>query len=384
VRLVSLDGWRGLTALLVIAYHLEVEHSLYHVAWLRNGAPILEFFFVVSGFVMALGFRDRVRTTTDFWAYIVRRFGRVWPLHLATLAMLVLLQVLRFFVGASDSVDSAAGLRWDALPQQIFLLQTWTADTAMTWNWPAWTLSIEVFAYALLGVVILLSPTRAYFWTLVLLIIAGAGVVFMDDMAAAPTYNVVTISRGLTGFFCGVMLYELWRLFPVRTRRTASILEVLGTAAFIGGLAVRFEGPAYFLYHAGFALLIYGYASDLGVFSKWLSFKPLVWLGKVAFSMYMLHAVVVIWIRHLVDLIQPYFAAPLREFKQTAWQEEVLVFRFPEQRMNDVFALLYVGGVVLGAAILYHFVENPTRIYFTKMGAKVAQGAPASGRDQLA
>jgi peptidoglycan/LPS O-acetylase OafA/YrhL len=59
MRFEALDGWRGLTAVLVVLFHIYVLHSLFMLEWLRYMAPILEFFFIVSGFVMALGLATR-------------------------------------------------------------------------------------------------------------------------------------------------------------------------------------------------------------------------------------------------------------------------------------------------------------------------------------
>src|SRR5262245_34485357 len=103
MRLQSLDGWRGLTALLVVIFHLNVPFSFFQAAWLRNLVPVLEFFFMVSGFVMALGFHNKVYDTQTFWTFIVRRFGRVWPIHLAMLGILLAFEIFRFVFVARDS-----------------------------------------------------------------------------------------------------------------------------------------------------------------------------------------------------------------------------------------------------------------------------------------
>jgi peptidoglycan/LPS O-acetylase OafA/YrhL len=56
MRLNALDGWRGIACLIVAVFHFSANHSLYFQGWLRNCAPLLEFFFIVSGFVFGLEF----------------------------------------------------------------------------------------------------------------------------------------------------------------------------------------------------------------------------------------------------------------------------------------------------------------------------------------
>ena len=100
VQLRALEGWRGVTAMLVVLYHFHAAHTFFFHEWLRYLSPVLEFFFIVSGFVMALGFSEKVKDAPTFWAFIVRRAGRVWPLHLAMLGLLLLIPLVRFLTGS--------------------------------------------------------------------------------------------------------------------------------------------------------------------------------------------------------------------------------------------------------------------------------------------
>ena len=146
VHLRALEGWRGVTALLVVLFHLYVAHTLFLQEWLRYLAPVLEFFFIISGFVMALGFSEKVKDGPTFWSFVVRRAGRVWPLHLSMLGLLLLIPLLRFILGTPGDIFSGK-LSLEALPYQVLLLQTWSPKYALSWNHPAWTLTGELFAY---------------------------------------------------------------------------------------------------------------------------------------------------------------------------------------------------------------------------------------------
>ena len=89
-RFEVLDSLRGICALLVATFHLNVMSHVFELALLRNGWMFVDFFFVLGGFVIMTAYGGgRVRTAGDGWRFLLRRLGRVWPLHLATLAVLV-------------------------------------------------------------------------------------------------------------------------------------------------------------------------------------------------------------------------------------------------------------------------------------------------------
>lgn len=385
MRLQSLDGWRGLTALLVVLFHLDVSHTFFHHAWLRQLQPVLEFFFIVSGFVMAMGFRDKITDSRSFWAYLVRRLGRVWPLHLAMIGLLLLLQVARFLFGGQGDLFDSSVSRLDTLPEHVLMIQTWWPATALSWNFPSWTLSAEIVAYALMGLIVLASPNAWMRRVLALIIVAAAGIAFQQRLAESEVHNVVAISRCLFGFFLGFLLYDLWEARPVRTLLTANVLEVLGFAAFLLPMFTLLDGPAYFLYHAGYSLLIYVYASDKGLLSHVMSCKPLHWLGQRSFSIYMFHAVVLIWLQQLLEKVDASWDVPLRQWANTVPGERWWIAKFPEQWMNDAVALAYVATVLAGAWLIHRTIEEPSRVYFAKLACKLTFGSrQTKGRPMVA
>src|SRR5690348_368784 len=90
-RFVALDSWRGICAVLVVLFHFTsvLPSALDGSMFIRNSYLFVDFFFVLSGFVLCHGYRGRIAGTHDAWRFALRRFARVWPLHAVVLACFV-------------------------------------------------------------------------------------------------------------------------------------------------------------------------------------------------------------------------------------------------------------------------------------------------------
>jgi len=133
----SLTGLRFWAALLVVFYHLSREYHrmplLSPLVWFgRDGVT---FFFVLSGFVLAWSHPGAgVPARVFYW----RRFARIWPLHLLTTGLGLVVTLL---LGAAVPVTAAL---W-SLP----LLQSWSPAEVYGGNPAAWSLSAEAWFYLL-------------------------------------------------------------------------------------------------------------------------------------------------------------------------------------------------------------------------------------------
>ena len=60
MRFHSLDGWRGVAALFVSLYHLSFFNHIYGWEFLRNSYLFVDFFFVLSGFVITHAYQNKI------------------------------------------------------------------------------------------------------------------------------------------------------------------------------------------------------------------------------------------------------------------------------------------------------------------------------------
>src|SRR5690606_39856368 len=63
--------------------------------FIQHSYLFVDYFFVLSGFVIAHAYAGRLATARDGRRFMVRRLGRVWPLHVLVLAAFIGLELAR-------------------------------------------------------------------------------------------------------------------------------------------------------------------------------------------------------------------------------------------------------------------------------------------------
>src|SRR6266481_3614526 len=158
IRFRALDGWRGVCALLVAAHHIELHGFLYWQPLVRNAWLFVDFFFVLSGFVIAHAYGGHLEKGPEIKAFVIRRFGRLWPLHVTMLAALVGLELVHLLIAHwHPIVGERAAFTADrssfAILTNLFLVQSFGLHGFETWNGPAWSIGAEFYTYLIFAVV---------------------------------------------------------------------------------------------------------------------------------------------------------------------------------------------------------------------------------------
>ena len=234
-----LDGLRGVAAMIVVAFHLLETYSkgpAYQV--LNHGYLAVDFFFVLSGFVIGYAYDDRWNRMS-LKGFFKRRLVRLHPMVI----MGSLIGALFFYFG-SAAFPMIAGVQWwevllicllgctmlPALPS--WDIRGWGETSPL--NGPAWSLLYEYIANILYALVIRRFPKFVLG-----LFVAGAAVLTLDltlnldlfgllsaDRSAAytviggwsvtPEQIYIGFSRLLYPFFAGLLLSRLGAAIRVR------------------------------------------------------------------------------------------------------------------------------------------------------------------------
>ncbi|TGW04461.1 acyltransferase, partial [Mesorhizobium sp. M2D.F.Ca.ET.145.01.1.1] len=97
-RFQVLDSWRGICALLVALFHFPTASVISQSSFIGSSYLFVDFFFVLSGFVIASSYANRLGRPEEVARFALVRFGRIYPLHLVMLAAFAAFELLRLML----------------------------------------------------------------------------------------------------------------------------------------------------------------------------------------------------------------------------------------------------------------------------------------------
>ncbi|MFD5184818.1 acyltransferase family protein [Streptomyces sp. NPDC058372] len=368
-RVDALTGLRFLAALAVFAHHFTglggPESGVARVPaffpYTTMGVHGVGFFFVLSGFLLAWGYRPGTPARLFYW----RRAGRIWPAHLV--AGLIALVLLFWWGGRETDTFSVLA--------SVLLVQTWFPGVtpALPGNSVAWTLSVELFFYALFP---LLVRAALALRTRTLLAVSGA------SLAVMAAVNLWLLTHHPVATTEWVMRHPLARLpefglglaAALALRRgTRPALRALPVAALLGAYTVAYtrraewagEGavvleatvrPVVALLAVGLVVACVVRATGGGGRGEgWLASPAMVRLGLWSYAFYLLH--------------------------QTL--NYAITDRWGHQPAGGVAVFTMIGTAVVATALagaLYHGVEEPARRWWAGHPPRWVRGDGDLGR----
>jgi peptidoglycan/LPS O-acetylase OafA/YrhL len=369
-RYVALDSLRGVAACMVVLLHVQAYGLLLFSPLVRHGWLFVDFFFVLSGFVIAANYSERLKQGFSLLRYMVLRLGRVWPLHMAILLAALSLKIASFLVhpAAYPGGQMFYGTRsFGDFLLSALLLHVWQGPGGNDWNTQSWSISIEVFLY-LAFALLWFFAARASLWLAIGIAIVAT--ILRWYWLVDNTYVI----RGVLGFSYGVLVWEGYSRF-LQSRELpfglATALEALLVLA--AGAAVWFYGPVRLpVIDFIFALAVLVFAKDGGLVSAVLARRLPVLLGTLSYSIYMIHLLLFTSLRAVVDRIDERLSHPLL---QDIAGDRVLVLG---PVLSDVVGLAVLAGVCALAAITYRWIEQPARSWSRRKATKIGGAAPAS------
>lgn len=374
-RFVTLDSWRGICALMVAAGHLNTVGNISNFWPIAQCTRFVDFFFVLSGFVIAHAYGAELRgSASAMWPFFIRRFGRLFPLHIAVLLGFIGFELAVLLAGLVGIDPGRAAFSdkntLSSLPANIALIQSWNILDGTTWNVPAWSISAEIVAYALFA---LLCVVGGRFATLLMVCSGILGLLVVawfapENMSSTFDFGV---PRGIYGFAAGVAVQALW-LHLQHMRLPAATLVEAGTLALMLATLLAIRGELSPLIVPVFGAVVLVFAFEQGGISKLLSGLAWRWLGDRSYSIYMVHFLLVLVVLS-VALVATRLGVPM--FGRV---DGVASLVGPAWAM-DLVLILYLGIVILVSAGTFHWIENPGRRYFNRLARpRVRQLGPVA------
>lgn len=311
-----LDGLRGVAAIIVVAFHLFETYSagpMYQI--LNHGYLAVDFFFVLSGFVIGYAYDDRWSKGMTVWNFFKRRLIRLQPMVI----MGALIGALVFYFGDAPMFELVIKTPWWKVLIMLLLaclmlpappgadIRGWQEMNAL--NGASWSLTWEYIANILYATIIrrlktpvlaILVAISAFFTLDIVFNIDTFGLLEARSYAAhtliggfglTPDQLYIGFSRLFYPFFCGLLMYRLGKRISVRGGFWWCSL-VIALVLVIPCLGVPDSQWMNGLYNAVAVLLIFPLIVITGAGSKMTDAKTkraCNFLGAISYPLYITH-----------------------------------------------------------------------------------------------
>ncbi|MHB8206318.1 acyltransferase family protein [Mucilaginibacter sp.] len=304
-RFKTLDIFRGIFSSFVIFFHMTAFSAtpIINNSFFYNAYLFVDFFFVLSGFVIAYTYQS-IDSWPAFSKFYKKRFFRLYPLHVIVLLLFLAINLVKHHASGYVHVNQLGyGTdNWRSFLTNLFLLNSvkMPAIHDVSWNIASWSISAEMIAYLVFGLVVTFINTKKLqaFKLYIYLIIAVSAFLVMAVLTHSFNINNTFdygFLRGVMGFFSGVLCFNLYRF--IKGKYTAfkplafNILEpaclvVIAVLICFGEVLKSFN----FIFDTFFFITILVFAFEKGGVSAMLNKSVLLHnMGKYSYSIYMIH-----------------------------------------------------------------------------------------------
>ncbi len=310
-----LDGLRGVAALIVVAFHLFETYSrgpMYQI--LNHGYLAVDFFFVLSGFVIGYAYDDRW-DKMSMWGFFKRRLIRLQPMVILG----SIIGALVFYFGASQMFAQIIETPWWMVVISLVLacmmlpvppgmdIRGWQEMNAL--NGASWSLTWEYLANILYATVIRRMSVPVLSVFVVISAYLTLDIVFNIDTFAllegrsaemhtliggwslTPTQLYIGLSRLCFPFFCGLLMFRLGKRISLRGGFwwCSAIIVVILVIPCLGVPDSRWADG---IYNAVAVIVLFPLLVITGAGSKMTDRKTIAackWLGAISYPLYITH-----------------------------------------------------------------------------------------------
>ncbi|AQR72332.1 acyltransferase [Sphingomonas sp. LM7] len=212
MRIAPLTGLRGIAAIAVLLYH--IPHSPAFAEWgmllFSRAYLAVDLFFILSGFVISIGYYERVVKRPSWASYgdfLLNRLARVWPLHF----VVALVFGARILLNVSG--EQPVALTPANIATNLLMIQSWGWGTqALAGN--SWSVSTELVAYLAYPLVAVIAFSRLAWLQAIgsvglLILVATLGHGAQGPLDVNDADSILPVLRCLAGFALGVIAYRL-------------------------------------------------------------------------------------------------------------------------------------------------------------------------------
>ena len=327
----GLTGLKGIFIFIIVWFHTLPKTPL------MDRIPLTSFigtyggtlgnymFFMLSGFLISWGYRERIaRGEISFRDFLMRRLRKLYPLYL--LSNLVML--------AGELVQHGISvINLKRIVLTLLLQNGGGLETVHPYNGPSWFVSALLVCYMAYYFAAYRAKNQTQYGCLI-----AFGIIWGYSIAIGgwtPPLSFARCGEGFLNFFLGCALAEVYPRIPKKKWLQYGALLVLGASGFLlmryGVEVIAGDSKVAFAFVIC-PLLLY-VACGENLLSRFLGCRPMVYLGRISVSVYFWHYVI-------CDI-----------FDYAHW----VLFG---EAVGDAAYGVYLIVLVLCSVLSYHFLEN--------------------------
>ena len=296
-----------------------------------HGDIAVSIFFVISGVVFSNIYLDE-KNNSSLTNFFVKRFARLYPLHILTLFLIIIIQFLFFNIFGSNQLYTLNNFYHFLL--NIFLLLGIGFEEGRSFNSPVWTVALEIYVYFIFFFLITLIKKHQ----ILLVVLVYLLIIVLDKTKATELdfirryINLAFFLDFARLFFSGVLIFLIEKKFK------DSKYLYIGTASL---LIITSIGKFYFFIFIPVLVMLFVLLDKIIISNQ--TRKIFVILGNLTYSMYLLHTVTFLYLLFI-----------LRTFDKISFFYSNFSFIF------------YLIGTILLSLLSFNYIEKPLNIKIRK------------------
>jgi peptidoglycan/LPS O-acetylase OafA/YrhL len=336
-----IDSLRGIAILLVMLVHVgqisyltQVTHGIKYKL-IDNGQLGVQLFFLVSAFTLMRSMQSRQQELHAIRNFFIRRFFRIAPMYYVAILYYTFQNFIGF--GFFSTGNIAQPIPWNGFFANLFFVHGFYPTTINSYVPGGWTIAVEMTFYLFLPLIVSKIKTLNHS----LLLVVGSLLVAkcFQTLIKAPFFDIdnfvnFNFINQLPMFTLGVLAYFL--LKKDAHRLSPGIFLILALALLF---YAYFIPPYYLVFGIAWLFLLVG-LSKLPI--KVLVNKPTEWVGKLSFSLYLIHFAAIYWITQWI---------PSSNFHITDFAGAFIL-------LCGYYFLTFIFSISL-AYLTYRFIEKP-------------------------
>ena len=287
-RIHKLDGLRGLFALFVVLFHLNINNapaSLINNFFVRESYIFVDFFFILSGYVISLTYNDKIISPISLKQFLIKRFLRLYPMLLFSTCM--------YWYFVHPFLDKQNIIL--ALDTLLLTNSTPILGIEIGMNYPSWSISSEMISYLIFGICSMIAIRKNKTILInIITICCFAFLAYQQNYFSTGSFGFI---RGLACFNLGFLIYSLTK----NNIRIPNYLEWLTSFTMLGIMYLLYTCTInsiailslQFLVPLVFSSILFVFIKTNGIISNLLASAPLQFLGKISYSVYLNQAFVI-------------------------------------------------------------------------------------------